>query len=186
MALVGSQLIFERRVIDQCSLPVVRYSHGHVRSIQRRNWYVELKTNGTIINSTVDGERGRERQRNWKIQVASAVREKRGLDPWDSDDEFAVSIGLRFHADNHGGQTDVHGRAKLDAENFIKPIVDAIAAGLFSDDSLDLNSIERWDYDDSNFNTLLIHRLDDPQAPPDEGVIICVSANRTTLRSVPY
>ena len=182
----GSQLNFERRVIEQCNLPVVRYSQRGVPGVPQRNWFIELKADGTIINSIVDGEKGRAKQRNWKIQIASTVRQKRGSGAWNSDDEFAVSIGLRFHANNHGGQTDANGRARLDAENFIKPIVDAIAAGLFSDDSLDLNSIERWDYDDSNFNTLLIHRFDDVQTPRGEGVIICVSANRRTLRRFPH
>ena len=186
MASGGGQLSYETRLVGQCSLPVVRFSHGGVPGVHQRDWFIELKTDGTIINSIVDGERGRERQRIWKVQVASTVRENRGSGPWDSSDEFAVSIGLRFHASNHGGQTDARGRAMLDAENFIKPIIDAIAAGLFSDDNQDLNSIERWDYDDSKFNTLLIHRFNDVQVPHDEGVVICVSANRRILNSVPY
>ena len=44
----------------------------------------------------------------------------------------------------------------MDVDNFVKPIIDALAAGLFCDPQIDPNNIPHWNYDDSNFNTLLI------------------------------
>jgi hypothetical protein len=76
---------------------------------------------------------------------------------------------MTFHPGNHGNRP-------LDAENFIKPILDALAAGLFCDNQTEPMDIEHWNYDDSNFNTLLVHRLDDALNPRDEGTAIAVSS----------
>ena len=65
----------------------------------------------------------------------------------------------------------------LDVENFVKPVVDGLAAGLFCDNDTDPNHIELWNYDDSNFNTLLIHRLEDARRPEDEGIAISISSS---------
>ncbi len=124
---------------------------------------------GYIANAIVDGQRGKERQRRWKVKVASAVRGGRGPQPWNSGDNFAISVGMSFHLGNHGYQS-------LDIENFIKPILDGLAAGLFCEADTDLNRIERFDYDDSNFNTLFVHRLDDSPSPRLEGIALSVSS----------
>ena len=100
--------------------------------------------------------------------LASAVKQNRGQNPWPTGALYAVSLGLRFCLALHGGRP-------LDVENFIKPILDATAAGLFMPDSQNPAAVERWDFDDSNFNTLLIHRLPDTQHPESEGVAIFVS-----------
>ena len=65
----------------------------------------------------------------------------------------------------------------MDVENFTKPVVDAIAAGLFCEEQKDPKDIATWNYDDSNFNTLLIHRLPDAAEPEDEGIVISVSSS---------
>ena len=65
----------------------------------------------------------------------------------------------------------------LDVENFIKPILDAIAAGLLYDEETDLSTVKKWNYNDSNFNTLLIHRLADATKRQDEGIAISVSSS---------
>ena len=56
-------------------------------------------------------------------------------------------------------------------------MVDAIAAGLFCREELELESIKRWCYDDSNFDTLLIHRLPDAEEPEGEGIAVFISSS---------
>ena len=124
---------------------------------------------GTIINSIVDGQPGRTRQQNWKVRVASEVKASRGCEPWDSGAQYAISFGLSFHPANHGNMP-------LDVENFVKPIIDAVAAGLFCQSQMDPSEISHWNYDDSNFMTLLIHRLTDARNREDEGIVISVSS----------
>lgn len=108
----------------------------------------------------------------WKRQLASEVKKRRGEEPWCSDDSYAISLALRFHPGYHGGPTQ-----DLDVENYIKPIVDATVAGLFCDPQTNPFAIDRWDYDDSNFNTLLIHRLPDTKRAEEEGVTVFVSVS---------
>ena len=92
----------------------------------------------------------------------------RGSIQWDSNGKYAVSVGMRFNRENHRNQN-------LDVDNYIKPTLDAVAAGLFCDEATDPWENEFWKYDDSNFRTLLIHRLPDTPDPESEGVAIYVS-----------
>ena len=131
---------------------------------------LHLPVSGFIANSVPTSRTGEARLDEWKIRVATAVKAARRGRAWNPNDKFAVSIGFRFNAANHGNR-------KMDVENFLKPVVDALAAGLFCDDATDPRRIRRWDYDDSNFDTLLIHRLPDAPTPQGEGVAICVSAS---------
>ena len=64
----------------------------------------------------------------------------------------------------------------MDVDNFIKPIIDALAAGLFCDVDIDPQDIPRYNYDDSNISTLLIHRLANADRRENEGVVIYVSS----------
>ena len=130
-----------------------------------------LAVRGLIGNSVPTSNAGKARTANWKVQVASAVMEARGTDPWNPSREFAISLGMRFHSPSHG-----HGRNPLDPENFIKPVIDAVAAGLFCELNVDPAHIQRWDFDDSNFRTLLVHRLTDAETQREEGVAISISS----------
>ena len=105
----------------------------------------------------------------WKVKIASEVKAVRGASAWNSGDEYDITLALSFHPANHGNRP-------LDAENFIKPILDALAAGLFCNPNTAPHSISHWNYDDSNFKTLLIHRLPDAASRELEGIAICVSA----------
>jgi hypothetical protein len=64
----------------------------------------------------------------------------------------------------------------FDVENYLKPLVDAIAAGLFCEEGTDPLTIERYNYNDSNFRHLLVFRLPDAKNEANEGVMttICV------------
>ena len=165
MHLERTPLTFAYREIGPWTIPTIEFNNAPHAPLS-------VAVNGTIINSITTGATGREKQQSWKAQVASAVKAKREEKPWNSGDEFAISIGLSFHSSNHRGHT------KMDAENFIKPIIDAIAAGLFCDQQTEPKSISRWDYDDSNFNTLLIHRLADADNHQGEGIAVCVSSSK--------
>ena len=121
---------------------------------------------GIIVNAFVTPG-----QRDWKRTVASAIKRARGGSPWDPRDFYAVTLEFRFHASNHQNQ-------ELDVENYVKPVVDAIAAGLFLEQEKDPNEIQTWAFPDSNFRTLLIHRAPDPKDRSGEGVHVSVSVRR--------
>ena len=154
-------LTLATRIIHHWTVPTVEFSNSALS--------LHLSILGAIINSIVDGQRGRDRQHNWKLQITSEVKATRGNQPWNPRDTFAITLGMSFHPGNHGNRS-------LDTENFIKPVLDGLTAGLFCENDMDPLGIKRFDYDDSNFNTLLIHRLDDAPTNDLEGVAISVSA----------
>ena len=127
---------------------------------------LDLRVSGEIVNSITDRK---DAQLAWKRRIASEVRDARGGGPWDAGQRYAISLAFRFCSALHGNQP-------LDVENFVKPVLDGLAAGLFSSPGQDLRAIERFNYDDSNFSTLFIHRLPDAARSDDEGVAISVSA----------
>ena len=159
--MTNQQLTFKDRKIGPWTVPTIQLE-GAALSLQQH-------VSGTIINSITDGQRGRDRQQEWKVSVASEVKRVRGAAPWNPSGNFAVSLGFSFHLPSHGNQRN------LDVENFIKPVIDALAAGLFCDPGQDPLEIAEWRYDDSNFRTLLIHRLGDATRSEDEGVSISVT-----------
>lgn len=124
-----------------------------------------LPVTGTIINSITERK---ESLQDWKRKIATTVKAARAT-PWNPRNDYAITLSLSFHRANHGNRD-------LDVENFVKPILDALAAGLFCDPPTDPYNISLWNFDDSNFNTLLIHRLPDATARDKEGIAICASA----------
>ena len=160
--MTSHQLIFKDRKIGPWTVPTIELE-GAALSLQQR-------VSGAIINSITDGQQGRDRQQDWKVSVASGVKEVRGAAAWNPAGNFAISLGLSFHLPSHGNQKN------LDVENFIKPVIDALAAGLFCDPDQDPQEIAEWRYDDSNFRTLLIHHLDDATRSDEEGVAISASS----------
>ena len=161
----SAQIAFGHREVGPWTLPVIGISDA--------SRVAPLRVFGEIGNSVPTSERGKKVLQAWKVKVASDVRVKRGDMPWDPEDRSVVTLGFSFCPELHGGP-----RQRLDVENYIKPTLDALAAGLFSELGEDLASIPRWDYDDSNFSTLLIHRLPDASSAADEGVVIFVSAKQ--------
>ena len=163
-------LAFRERTIGDFTIPTLARGDAKRPSLT-------LSVSGKIINSVVDKQR-QQQQQDWKVEIATAVKAERGGDAWNSDANFTISVGFRFNV-NSGWHGYAKGGApqKLDVENFLKPVVDALAAGLFCDNETDPRDISVWDYDDSNFNTLLIHRLPDAPRRDGEGVAICVSAS---------
>ena len=153
---------FRASEIGDFSIPTIE------RGDARRS--LRLPVSGFIANSIYTSRTGKARLDDWKKNVMSAVKAERGGRAWNSNAKFAISIGFRFNAANHGSQP-------LDVENFLKPVVDALAAGLFCGDETEAEDIAVWNYDDSNFDTLLIHRLPDARNREGEGVAICVSAS---------
>ena len=127
---------------------------------------------GTIANSVPTSQTGRDTLAKWKVQIASAAKNARGQDAWNPANNFAITLALRFCP-------ALHGYRALDVENFVKPIIDALAAGLFCHPETEPSTIQHFNFDDSNFNTLLIHRLSDARSTQDEGAAIFVSSRRS-------
>ena len=130
-----------------------------------------------IINSTPGGRKRqkrrawREARKDWIKQVECAVKTKRAGAPWIPADRYAVTLQFRFH----------RRPTKLDVDNYVKPVLDGLAAGLFLDK--DPGEIETFaahhGVDDSNFRILLIHRLPDAETPEEEGICLFVSSTGT-------
>ena len=161
---VGNSLIYCRREIGDWCIPTVGFASKSGRSLC-------LQVNAEIINSVKDTETGKAKLLDWKRRLSHKVNSIRGDDPWRDSDEYAVSLAFRFHPGHHGGT-----RHNLDVENYIKPIIDAVAAGLFCDNQTDPLTMNSWNFDDSNFNTLLIQRLPDTSNPEAEGIAVYISA----------
>lgn len=154
----ASGLILRQQNIGGWEVPVLEFTNPARAALR-------LPVTGTIINSITERK---ESLQNWKVKIASEVKAARAT-PWNPRNDYAITLSLSFHPANHGNRD-------LDVENFVKPIIDALAAGLFCDPQTDPNSISLWNFDDSNFNTLLIHRLPNADARDKEGIAICVSA----------
>ena len=129
---------------------------------------LEIPVVGEIANSIPTSRIGKQRLVDWKQNVAGTLKACRGADSWDPSNHYAISIGFSFCLQAHGNR-------ELDVENFAKPTIDALAAGLFCTNDQEISAIERYDYDDSNFRYLFLHRLDNAVSPAEEGVGINVS-----------
>ncbi len=151
-------LTLEQRTVDGWRVPVVAFAD------EERG--LELRVSGTIVNSITERK---DAQLAWKRRIASEVRDARGGGRWDAGERYAISLAMRFWPGAHGHRSD------LDVENFVKPVLDGLAAGLFCPPGQDPRLIKRFNYDDSNFSTLFIHRLPDAARRGDEGVAISVS-----------
>lgn len=119
--------------------------------------------------SAANSEERQARLDDWKVKVASEIRSHRGIRRWPPTRSYAITLGLSFYLPNHGNR-------RTAVDNFVKPIVDAVAAGLFCPARTKLERIQPSEYDDSNFNTLLFHRLADAKQDKREGVAVFVSA----------
>ena len=161
MASENSDFTLVDRKIGPWTIPTIRLGEGESQSLR-------LHIAGYIVNSVPStGQKARLQQ--WKVQIASEVKAARGATAWNPEARFVIFLGFRFNARNHGSR-------KLDVENYLKPVVDALAAGLFCDERKDPKAITHWNYDDSNFNTLLAHRLPDADTKDGEGIALYVSS----------
>ena len=160
-------LVFRQLEVGGWSVPTVSFA-----AVARPP--IRLQVGGEIINEFTDKT---DKKREWKRRLASEVKLMRGNTPWDPCDNYAISLALKFCPGYHGG-----GGQRWDVENFIKPIIDAIAAGLFCAAQTDPSMINSWNFDDSNFTTLLIHRLPDTADRDAEGTAMFISAAQFTNR----
>ncbi len=154
-----------------------------ISSIRAKNWQMAAITLakpddllvvpvvGIVGNSITTSAVGKQRTRAWKVKVTSSVKHARGVKIWNPHWQYAITIGCSFCLALHGNQP-------LDVENYLKPSIDALAAGLFSSDEQDSRSIQRYNYDDSNFKYLFVYRLPDAQIASEEGAAFCVSVQR--------
>lgn len=154
----NSGLILQQINIGDWTVPALEFANPARAPLR-------LPVTGTIINSITERK---ESLQDWKVKIATAVKATRST-PWHPGNDYAITLSLSFHPANHGNRD-------LDVENYVKPILDALAAGLFCEPQTAPHNIAHWNYDDSNFNTLLIHRLPNAAAPDQEGIAICASA----------
>lgn len=153
----------------------------HLRTKQVSDWslnWLEFSNSKTVINTIICGtianvspttEGGREKLQRWKRQIAMEIKSKRGKQAHDPKNHYIVSLGMRFNAMNHGD-------GQIDLDNFIKPILDGIAAGLFCGENDDLSTIEKYNqFNDSNFRHLYVERVINGEPQKEEGVSITVS-----------
>lgn len=121
---------------------------------------------GKIVNSVVDSNKKQELL-EWKQKIAKSIFVPLNDKSMSPDRNYAISLSIRF-------SLALHGNTKLDVENYVKPIIDGIAAGIFCPCDQDPLQITKFNYDDSNFNKLFIERLSDCN-PEDEGLIITIT-----------
>jgi hypothetical protein len=141
--------------IDGLTLPTVQFK---ATSLSKR-------VKGRIANSC---DENTERLRDWKRKVAKCTKDERGNQYWDDKKEYVISLGFSFCLAQHGGGT-------LDVENYVKPILDAIAAGLFCDLEVDPQTIDHFGYNDSGFQHFFVTSFDVVDKEEDEGVVFFVS-----------
>lgn len=138
---------------------------------------VMVPVHGLVGNSVPTSPSGKERLVNWKRAVATAGKSARGLVRLSPRWLYAISAGFSFNQAAHGNQP-------LDVENFLKPSLDALAAGLFCDEEQDPRQIARYDYDDSNFRYLFVQRLEDAPARSEEGAGFVVSILKSNAQQI--
>ncbi len=123
------------RPLIQCVIEGIPTSRGH-----------------EIINSIVDFK-DKQLLFDWKRKVADEIKEK--ISKPTTPKQAAVSLSFFFCS-------SLRGNRKLDAENFIKPILDGIAKGLYAKDwGQDCNgSTVKFNEDDSVFRWAYFERHD--------------------------
>ena len=146
--------------IGQWRLPVL--------AVPRPTSVLSTSVRAPIGNAVANSAKAKQRTADWKRAVGGAVRAAGGTSRRDPRDHWAITMGFAFHP-------RLHGSGSFDVENFMKPTLDAIAAGLFAAVDVDVATIVAWKHDDSNFRHILVHRLPDVRADCEEGaaVFIC-------------
>jgi len=128
---------------------------------------------GKLSNSQTDG--GKKIRFECQTKIANEIRTIRGPIPRNEKNKFAISLGMKFTQD-HPNQDQ-----QFDVDNFIKPIFQGIAAGLFSDGELPPDIEDFRKYDDSCFTHLYVERLDDRAESGGVAKLFCKSDSDIAL-----
>ena len=107
---------------------------------------------------------------NRKLFKQSIMDKRNGVQ--NNENHYAISVSMKFHLKTHGN-------LKLDAENYLKPILDGVAAGLFVPDNTNPSEISHFNYDDSNFDKVYFEKLSPALTFEDEFVTIIISKKPT-------
>lgn len=159
---MNEELEFKEIELNDTKFHVLRFSNSSL--------FIQDIIYGMIANVSPTTKGGRKRLQDWKRKIAMHINSSKPkhLDP---NSFCAITIGMKFHPETHGKQ-------KLDLDNYSKAILDAIAAGLFSDGEDDLSSLTTYNqFDDSNFRHIYLERLPDADFQEQESVVIFVSQN---------
>ena len=163
--MANRELTFKRRWIEDWLVPAITWGEQPPASKRARALVV-----GTVTRYSRETRKTGAFD-NWRRKVAAKVKADRGAVPWEVGGGYTISLALRL--DLHKNHNNNDG----DLDNFAKPIIDAIAFGLFCPAEVDPLTTKNWkDYNDrsSTFGTLFVHRLPDSCDEP-EGVAIYVS-----------
>jgi hypothetical protein len=151
------------KIISDLSINYIQFSNGDL--------ILQLFILGKIANSVCSSDESRA----YKQKIAKAVNNVCS-GKYSPESVYAVSLSMRFCPFEHGNK-------KLDIENYLKPVLDGIAAGLFCNE--DIDKIARFHYDDSNFLNLYVERLPDTMKRSEEGIVITISKKRKLSLEMP-
>ena len=117
-----------------------------------------------VVNSVPNGKKLL--LRAWKLEVAETIRKCRRFETGPIP--AVLSVAFLMHPVNHGNR-------EYDIENFVKPVIDGIAMGLWGDlDAVRNDSSARFDADDSVFSSVYLENCP-VENPAAEGVCIVVA-----------
>lgn len=121
-----------------------------------------LEIKGKIINAIVDGEVRQREQLEWKRKIATTIKNSR-KECYRPDCDYGVSVTMRFKAK----------KQKFDVENYIKPILDGVAAGVFCGEEQIIDQIPRFNFPDHCFSNIFIQKLDNDN-DKDEAIYVTI------------
>lgn len=140
----------------------------HAVTFEAEDRSLAVPIHGIIGNSITASDRGKNIVRQWKLNIVTETKKARGQALWNPGWLYSISIGFSFHSRSHYNHD-------LDVENFLKPALDALAAGLFCSPEQIPAAIPRYNYDDSNFRYLFPYKLEAARSAEDEGAAFYVS-----------
>ena len=129
-------------IIDGLTLTTIKFI------AEEEENHLSARVPGYIANAC---DSNKERLKQWKRTVAKCTKDERE-NQWDDNQEYAISLGFSFCLAKHRCKT-------LDVENYIKPVLDAIAAGLFCKSTDDPETMKRFAYNDSHFLHFFVTRF---------------------------
>lgn len=151
--------------LELVTLPIGTHSFSIVR-FQYEQCSGAFEIYGRIGNSVTNSKIGAEKTKKWKRDVAVHIKNNRGEITWSDKWEYVITIGFFFCRKPYA----------FDIENYMKPVIDAIAAGLYCNDDENFTMDRPFNFNDSNFRHLFVSRLPDVNSQNEEGVVIHLSA----------
>jgi len=155
----------DTRVYKMIMLELKTISEWRISYLKNVNRHLIMQEE--ILGEIINAVGNKDKLKKWKQKIAHHIFINR-IKKHDPKYQYAISISMRFCG-------ELHGNMKLDIDNYLKPIYDGLAAGLFCKDDTNPPMFDDFQYDDSNFNKLYIERVPDALTTDKEGVYISAS-----------